>query len=96
MSSSALLQTWCQLIRDGIAIAGPPCETFSSATGEDVPGMKHPPRQVRDNQNLWGLPNLKSMEIEQVAVGHLAAPGYVHYPLHFLARWSPSCHGAPY
>eukprot|EP00959_Pyramimonas_sp_CCMP1952_P164839 3445432-Pyramimonas_sp.AAC.1 len=50
-------------------IAGPPCETWSSArhlpVPEDAPGGRRPPRPLRSAQHSWGLGHLNTREREQ-------------------------------
>ena len=55
-------------------MAGPPCETWSQARGQDLPAgacRHHGPRVVRDIDNLWGRIALALREIRQLDIGNL-------------------------
>jgi len=58
------------------ALAGPPCETWSQARGQDLPlgrqgRATRGPRIVRDLTELWGRAALALKEVRQLDVGNL-------------------------
>ncbi len=66
------LQTFLAAIRSGWisgTIAGPPCETWSTAREQQLEGGGGP-RPVRSDEYLLGLPQLSVKEIRQVLVGN--------------------------
>eukprot|EP00438_Fugacium_kawagutii_P015878 Skav206402 [mRNA] locus=scaffold2210:48295:63478:+ [translate_table: standard] len=63
-----------QLARDGIIhglLLGPPCETWSSARHEDIPGKPFGPRPLRHADAPWGLLQLTVRELRQCRTGAL-------------------------
>ena len=53
-------------------LAGPPCETWSKARAVQTgSGGNKQPRILRDAGELWGFPQLRIRELDQVCVGNL-------------------------
>ena len=53
------------------ALMGPPCETWSQARYNKLPGQhRRGPRPLRDLSHLWGLESLSLREAAQVDVGN--------------------------
>ena len=57
-------------------MAGPPCETWSQARGQDLPGLqagsgRKGPRVLREQDCLWGRAALALREVRQLDVGNL-------------------------
>lgn len=82
-SSSTTWATLERLLADGViasGVAGPPCETWSSAryyrpdeeSGSGADGMKWP-RPLRDDRRPWGLELLTLRELRQLATGSALA-----------------------
>ena len=52
-------------------LLGPPCETWSSARFEILPGDLRGPRPLRLSSSTWGLHGLSFRELQQVRVGNV-------------------------
>ena len=65
---------WLSFIRDGFASGlgnGPPCETWTVARHQAVEALREGgPRPLRDDDALWGKPDLHPKEAHQVYVGN--------------------------
>jgi hypothetical protein len=66
---------WFHSIEQGWTIAflaGPPCETWSKARAVQTATSKGTqPRILRDLGDLWGFPQLRLRELDQVCIGNL-------------------------
>eukprot|EP00438_Fugacium_kawagutii_P016299 Skav208502 [mRNA] locus=scaffold1658:89011:89676:- [translate_table: standard] len=51
-------------------VAGPPCETWSNARAQLLPGRARGPRPLRSLDSLWGLDSLSLNELAQVMLGN--------------------------
>ena len=75
IADPAVRKFWFRGIAQGRIIgllAGPPCETWSRARAVQCSDTsRRDPRVVRTGDDLWGLAQLCSSEIEQVCVGNL-------------------------
>lgn len=64
---------WLDAIRRGWvagALAGPPCESWSTARSRELVGEAGP-RPLRSREHLWGLPALRLCECQQVLLGNI-------------------------
>ena len=66
---------WLRAATDGYIaafLAGPPCETWSKARGQQLKQARHSrgPRILRTEDHLWGLPCLALKEVQQVITGN--------------------------
>ena len=64
---------WLRKAFDGFidgGLAGPPCETWSSARHHELNGAMDP-RPLRDLLHLWGKPGLSLRESRQIFVGNV-------------------------
>ena len=66
---------WYHSIEQGWTIAflaGPPCETWSKARAVQTDNTKRSqPRVLRNISDLWGFPQLRLRELDQVCIGNL-------------------------
>ena len=66
---------WFHSVEQGWTIAflaGPPCETWSKARAVQTGTTRGPqPRVLRDAHELWGFPQLRLRELDQVCIGNL-------------------------
>ena len=74
LMQTSVQQRWLSFIRDGFVCGlgnGPPCETWSVARSQAVEGLRNGgPRPLRDDDQLWGKPDLLAGEAHQVHVGN--------------------------
>ena len=73
LTNRAQQEAILQVIRAGAiaaAFAGPPCETWSVARFEAVPGHHKPPRPLRTRAHPWGLIDISFREGQQVEIGN--------------------------
>ena len=79
VSKESVRQFWLQAVRQRQvvgAMAGPPCETWSQARGQELPVDQAPlgrkgPRVLREMDCLWGRAALALKEVRQLDVGNL-------------------------
>ena len=57
-----LLQDMCVQLEPDIYHLGLPCGTCSRAREQPIPGVKNPPRQLRDHDHPLGFPDLTASE----------------------------------
>ena len=63
---------WVHLIRSGLVIGGhggPPCETYTLARWNVIPGMEDAPRPLRSSSHPWGIPFRRIREVQQMVAG---------------------------
>ena len=75
VSKASVRQFWLNAVRQRQVVgvmAGPPCETWSQARGQALPGDgRRGPRILREKDCLWGRVALALREVRQLDVGNL-------------------------